>query len=306
MMQRTLPFPDVEGRDVVQWGTVCPFKTQLLKWIGNKQRFAHEIVSYFPLKIGRYYEPFLGSGAVLATLSPTSAIGSDAFKPLIEIWQALQHAPQQLKAWYTERYERTTRVSKETVYEEIKSSYNANPNGPDLLYLCRACYGGVVRFRRADGHMSTPCGAHQPISPASFARRVDEWRRRCSFAEFVHADYAEIMDQAKEGDLIYCDPPYVDTQAIIYGAQRFSLSSLFQAIARCKSRGVYVALSIDGTKRSGEKNCDVRIPEHLFETEAFVNCGRSMLRRFQMPGQTLEREVVSDRLLLTYRVAGCR
>ena len=38
----------------------------------------------------------------------------------------------------------------------------------------------------------------------------------------------------------------------------------------------------------------------LFEAEATVNCGRSMLRRFQMAGQTLENEVVADRLLLTY------
>src|SRR5207249_2122196 len=135
----------------------------------------------------------------------------------------------------------------------------------------RACYGGVVRFRKADGYMSTPCGVHQPISPASFGRRVEEWHRRCRFTEFIHADYAAIMDQAKEGDLIYCDPPYVDTQAIIYGAQEFSFSKLLQVIAKCKSRGVYVALSIDGTKRSGEKNCHVRLPEGLFETEAFVN-----------------------------------
>jgi len=31
-----------------------------------------------------------------------------------------------------------------------------------------------------------------------------------------------------------------------------------------------------------------------------VNCGRSMLLRFQMAGETLENEVVHDRLLLTY------
>ena len=35
----------------------APFKTQLLKWIGNKQRFAHEIISYFPRSFGQYYEP---------------------------------------------------------------------------------------------------------------------------------------------------------------------------------------------------------------------------------------------------------
>jgi DNA adenine methylase len=304
-MQPTLPFPDAEGREVVQWGTVSPFKSQLLKWIGNKQRFAHEIVSYFPLEFGRYYEPFLGSGAVLATLAPKSALGADAFKPLMDIWRALQHSPDQLTAWYAERYERTKAQTKEVVYDQVKASYNANPNGPDLVYLCRACYAGVVRFRKADGYMSTPCGVHQPISPASFDRRVEEWRRRCRFTDFVHADYATIMDQAEDGDLIYCDPPYVDTQAIIYGAQAFNLSQLLQVIWRCKSRGAYVALSIDGTKRSGDKICNVPIPDGLFETEAFVNCGRSMLRRFQMAGQTLEREVVSDRLLLTYRVAQC-
>jgi len=113
------------------------------------------------------------------------------------------------------------------------------------------------------------------------------------------------MKQARKGALIYCDPPYVDTQTIIYGAQAFSLSKLFEVIGRCKSRGVYVALSIDGTKRSGSKICSIPIPEGLFETEVTVNCGRSMLRRFQMAGQTLEREVVSDRLLLTYCLARC-
>ena len=43
------------------------------------------------------------------------------------------------------------------------------------------------------------------------------------------------------------------------------------------------------------------VPEGLFETTVMVNCGRSMLRRFQMQGQTLEGEVVADRLLLTWR-----
>lgn len=72
-------------------------KRQLLKWIGNKQRFAHEIVSYFPSTYGTYFEPFLGSGAVLGTLQPEKAIASDIFKPLIEIWQTLHEAPETLK-----------------------------------------------------------------------------------------------------------------------------------------------------------------------------------------------------------------
>jgi DNA adenine methylase len=162
---------------------VKPFKTQLLKWIGNKQRFAHEIASYFPEGFGTYYEPFLGSGAVLATLAPKRALASDIFPPLMQIWQTLRKSPATLKRWYAERWEDAASGDKTEGYERIKASYNAKPNGADLLFLCRACYGGVVRFRQADGYMSTPCGVHNPIPPESFAERVDEWHKRTAGSE---------------------------------------------------------------------------------------------------------------------------
>lgn len=275
-------------------------KTQLLKWVGNKQRFAHEIVSYFPWNFGAYFEPFLGSGAVLATLAPERAVGSDSFKPLMQIWQTLADSPQTLKDWYSERWHAMMGGNKVQEYERIKARYNAQPNGADLLFLCRTCYGGVVRFRQADGYMSTPCGPHTPISPEAFARRVDEWHLRTKGTKFAVMEFEEAMNMAKQGDIVYCDPPYSHSQAILYGAQSFSLERLFEVIDECKSRGVYVALSLDGTKRSGNLFCEVPIPDGLFEREILINCGRSMLRRFQMEGQTLEDEVVSDRLLLTY------
>lgn len=281
--------------------SASPFKQQLLKWIGNKQRFAHEIASHFPAEFGAYYEPFLGSGAILGTLAPKKAFASDAFGPLIEIWQALKEAPDTLKGWYSTRWRRMSNGDKQEVYESIKASYNAEPNGADLVFLCRACYGGVVRFRKRDGCLSTPCGVHDPIAPESFAHRVDMWRGRTSGARFAAMDFEEAIDRAQPGDLVYCDPPYSYTQKILYGAQEFSLERLFETIASCKSRGVYVALSLDGTKKSGNLVCNVLIPSRLFEEEALVNCGRSMLRRFQMNGRTLEEEVVADRLLLTYQ-----
>jgi DNA adenine methylase len=286
--------------DDVRLQRVPPFRTQLLKWIGNKQRFAHEIVSLFPNEFGTYHEPFIGSAAVMATLAPARAVGSDSFKPLVEIWQTLKRDPDQLKIWYTERWNCFTKGEKVERYERIKASYNANPNAADLLFICRSCYGGVVRFRKSDGYISTPCGVHQPVSPDSFARRVDIWHRRLDGAEFHHREFEEAMAQSKLGDIVYCDPPYSDSQAILYGAQSFKLNRLFTAIEDCKNRGVYVALSIDGTKQSGKHVCDLPIPDGLFEREVLVNCGRSMLKRFQMNGQSLEEHVVADRLLLTY------
>ena len=280
---------------------VDPLKSGLLKWIGNKQRFAHQIASFFPPQMSTYREPFVGSAAVLATLAPKRGIASDAFRPLIEIWQTLSTDPELLKLWYAERWFFLKEGDKVKQYEKIKSAYNARPNGADLSFLCRSCYGGVVRFRRRDGYMSTPCGIHDPIHPKSFSKRVDEWKLRTAGTQFFLMDYEEAMAQAKPGDLVYCDPPYSNSQAILYGAQSFNLIDLFRIIEGCKSRGVYVALSIDGTKKSGKHKVAIPVPQGLFEQEVFIDCGRSMLRRFQMNGQTLEQENVSDRLLLTYK-----
>lgn len=286
--------------DEVSYKNIQPFKTQLLKWVGNKQRFAHEIVSFFPDKFNKYFEPFLGSGGVLATLSPKNAIASDAFKPLMEIWTTLKFDPELLKKWYQERWEIAHGDSKPEGYEKIKAAYNANPNGADLLFLCRSCYGGVVRFRQKDGYMSTPCGPHEPIRPESFNSRVDIWRQRVKSVNFEFLDYKDAMQMAEKGDLIYCDPPYKHSQAILYGGQGFKLEELLLEIENCKARGVFIALSIDGTKKSGNTICDLPIKNGLFEKEVFVNLGRSMLKRFQMEGESLESEVVADRLLLTY------
>lgn len=293
-MQLTLSGCERAGTQTV------PLKHQLLKWIGNKQRFAREIVLHFPVEFGTYFEPFVGSGAVLATLAPVRGVGSDAFKPLIEIWQALREDPELLKHWYEERWREMMSGDKVKAYEKIKASYNFCPNGADLLFLCRSCYGGVVRFRQSDGYMSTPCGIHDPIPPQKFALRVDTWHLRTLGTKFSLMAYEEAMGMAQRGDLIYCDPPYSASQGILYGAQSFDLGHLFKVIERCKTRGVSIALSIDGTKKSGNLLCNIPVPEGLFKREVFINCGRSMLKRFQMGGKTLEREVVADRLLLTY------
>lgn len=278
----------------------APFKSQLLKWIGNKQRFAHEIISYFPNSFSTYFEPFLGSGAVLGTLVPQQGIGADSFKPLIEIWITLKENPKKLIGWYQERWELLQNGDKKEVYEKVKASYNSQPNAADLLFLSRSCYGGVIRFRQSDRYMSTPCGVHDPISPKSFAQRVEEWRHRVDGTTFLHQEYQETLRQAQKGDLVYCDPPYSFSQSILYGAQSFDLGALLNEIAECKARGVFVCLSIDGTKKSGNFICDIPIPERLFTRELMVNCGKSMLKRFQMNGKTLENENVADRLLLTY------
>ena len=283
-----------------KYKTYSPPKGQLLKWVGNKQKFATEITRHFPSSYGTYFEPFLGSGAIIGTLAPANGIGSDTFRPLMDIWKMLKENHLTLIEWYDERRSRLNTESKVDVYNSVRTSYNNNPNGADFLFLSRSCYGGIIRFRKSDGFMSTPCGAHTPMPTETFSKRVEEWKYRLRKVDFVHCDYKQAFELAKEGDLIYCDPPYSHSQSILYGAQDFQLLELLEEIDKAKSRGINVALSIDGHKKSGNQLCRLPLPIGLFETEVFVNCGRSMLRRFQLQGQSLESEIVFDRLLLTY------
>ncbi len=237
---------------------------------------------------------------MLGALAPCKALASDVYRPLIEIWNQLKTDPAALAAWYAERYALIATMGKPAAYEAVKQSFNCSPNGADFVFLTRTCYGGVVRFRKQDGQMSTPCGVHDPISPSAFARRVEEWRPLAAPVNFVCCGFDEAMDQAREGDLVYCDPPYPNSQSIVYGAQSFRLGELVAAIERCKERGVYVALSLDGTKKSGAWEGRYAFPKGLFEREISVSVGKSMLRRFQMEGRTLESEHVTDQLLLTF------
>jgi len=270
---------------------------QFLKWIGNKQKYASQIANYIP-EYSIYIEPFLGSGAVLGTLSPESGLAGDTLEPLIRIWQLLQENPRSLLDHYTNVWQSYLN-NKEEIYAQVLSSYNESPNPYDLLFLCRACYGGVVRFTK-NGRMSTPVGAHCAISPASLRERMNSWRERTRNTTFVHADFELTMAKATKNDLVYCDPPYEYTQRILYGAQDFSLERLWTAIERCKSRGAKVVLSLDGKKKSGSVTLKFNIPQGLFEREVSIDCGGSMLRRFQKKGETMENEVVHDRLLLTW------
>ena len=236
---------------------------QLLKWIGNKHRVAPIIAGYFPSDYKRYYEPFVGSAAVLGTLAPRDAVASDVLAPLVQIWQRVQANPQAVYDGYQTRFTAFTTQDRKVVYRAILDRYNATGDPDDLLFVARTCYGGVIRFDK-QGVMNTPCGIHRALPLAKFADALRLWQPLVAGTRFVVGDFEAQIDAAGEGDLVYCDPPYQDCGKNLYGAQTFSLQRLFAAIERA------------------------------------VKLGRSMLRRFQMAGQSLESEHVADRLLTTW------
>jgi DNA adenine methylase len=272
---------------------------QLLKWVGNKYRDAPTIIEHFPYKYGTYYEPFLGTGGVLGNLNPSKAVAGDTLEPLIELWELVKHEPETVIDHYRETAKEMREGDKEAIYEDIKTSYNQEPNALDLLMISRTCYGGVIRFTKS-GEISTPIGPHDPMKSSTFEKRVGEWHEIIQNTEFHNQSFERTLATVSENDLVYLDPPYVLCQDILYGAQEFSLDKLWAEIERCKNEGAYVALSIDESKKSGDVEVEVDIPEGLFERELLIEKGSSMLRRFQMEDEEMVGEDVRDRLLLTW------
>lgn len=230
----------------------------LLKWIGNKQRFAQAIVSYILDSFNNYYEPFLGSGAVMAELLNSkkecnACYGSDILPFLIDIFSMVKDNPEKIKQYYSKEIEEYY-LDPEKKYLEIRDRFNTDFNALDFCLLSRTCYSSVIRFRKADGYMSTPRGPHKPIAPDTFSKRVDQRHNLLKKTSFSCEDYRDAMDKAVENDVIYCDPPYTHSQSIIYGSHQFSVDELFQKIDECKKRGVKVILSINGTRKSRKED----------------------------------------------------
>lgn len=281
----------------------------LLKWIGNKQRFAQTIVSYMPENFNNYYEPFLGSGAVMAELLDSDAnkmfphfnhaYGSDILPFLVEIFELTKNSPDLLSEYYcdeiTKYYEHPIEQ-----YDIIKDRFNQNRNPYDFLLLSRTCYSGVIRFRKSDGYMSTPRGPHKPIAPEKFTCRLEQWNALLQKASFSCENYTTAMRKAQAGDVVYCDPPYTHSQSIIYGAQDFNIDILWTEIAECKKRGAKVILSINGMRDSRKKDISITPPDGLFERKMLVNCGTSMIDRLQNNGKEMRDKKVDDQLLLTW------
>jgi DNA adenine methylase len=231
-------------------------------------------------------------------MQPEHGVAGDTLAVLIDLLKLVQRDPDGLVSHYASGSEQIAALGREG-YESVKARFNASPNAEDLLILSRTCYGGVVRFTR-DGYLSTPMGPHKPMPADKLAVYMREWQVRLRGVEFHCQDFAQTMALAGDGDTIYCDPPYLHGQSILYGAQDFRLPRLWQAVTEAVKRGARVAVSIDGYRQSGTRIIDLGIPDGLFERELLIERGGCMLRRFQMIGSEMTLERVADRLLLSW------
>lgn len=67
-----------------------------VKWAGGKRQLLSEIKARMPVSYERYFEPFLGGGAVLFELQPVQAFINDINPALINAYKTIKYSPNEL------------------------------------------------------------------------------------------------------------------------------------------------------------------------------------------------------------------
>ncbi len=187
---------------------VASWSTSVIRWAGSKRRIIPIITTLAPPIYERYVEPFCGSATVLFAIRPTSAYLGDINPELINALRMIREQPDEL---YSELSAAPVTIC---YYNNLRAKAYQHCSDFDravrFLYLNRYCFNGVYRTNRS-GHFNVPMGKKTGQLPprASFLRCADTLKG----AELFAGDFSTTIDQCKENDFVYLDPPYVKNGA---------------------------------------------------------------------------------------------
>ena len=213
-----------------------------LKWVGGKGRLLPKLKPLFPpLITGRYWEPFLGGGAVYFGLAPFTAVLSDINEELVRTYRAVRERPRDVvhsferlvsDSWSPSGFARIVKKRPGTM-----DDYEAAGR---MLFLNRTAFNGLYRVNQS-GQFNAPWGKYpQPTNQQllEISLRLDA----ASTAMWGHTDircgdFEVILAGAEKGDFVYLDPPYVPLSETArftgYAAGGFSLADQARLALLC-------------------------------------------------------------------------
>ncbi|MFT4245129.1 MAG: DpnII family type II restriction endonuclease [Micrococcaceae bacterium] len=190
-----------------------------VKWAGGKRQLLKqfkELDLYPPNTYDRmdnkYFEPFLGGGAVFFDLLPERAILSDSNRELITTYKVIRDNVEELILSLKEHvYEKEyyLKIRAQNV-EELSDIEVASR----FLFLNRTGFNGLYRVNRK-GQFNVPFGRYTNpiICDEVNLRAVSKTLQRVAVEV---KDYRKVLEKAKKGDFIYFDPPYYPVNETSY------------------------------------------------------------------------------------------
>lgn len=245
----------------------------LLKWTGSKRSQAAKIAACAPT-FGRYYEPFLGSGALLYLLGKPGAVGGDIYAPLIDFWSLVRDEPERLVSDYAMQW-RALQDDLPSYYYVVRDRFNEQKRPEDLNFLMRTCVNGIVRFSQTGDFNNSFHLSRRGMLPKRFEKIVQKWTSHIKDVEFRTGDFETSTTDATTGDFIYLDPPYAGNKQRYI--QNLDLNHLYRVLEDFNHRGVKWALSFDGGR--GQTTYEYEIPAELYKRKTVLNGGHSAVSK---------------------------
>lgn len=205
-----------------------------LKWAGGKRQLLDQFQTYFPAELNgkgiikRYYEPFLGSGAVFFWVKQNCKLEEsfiNEFNPEIYLcYAAIQsNVERVIKALklLQKKYHTLDEVAREEWYYQIRHKYNATRKDINFkklnvkryseraaltIFLNRTCFNGLYRVN-SSGDFNVPFGRYKnPVICDVDNLKAVSWL--LGGVEITNDDFSVVEQQIKKHSFVYFDPPY--------------------------------------------------------------------------------------------------
>lgn len=233
---------------------IYPVATPILKWAGGKTQLLKHYTRLFPAEFNRYFEPFLGGGAVffhmVAKNPDLRAFLSDSNGELINCYNMVKNELPSVI-----RYLKKHRNDKHHFYkvraldaEELLPAERA----ARLIYLNKTCFNGLFRVNRK-GQFNVPFGSYEKPKICDEVNLRAAERALCN-AKLTSANFENVLLQAKKGDFVYLDPPYqplsTTSSFTSYTRNSFGVEDqarLAEVFRKLTDKGCYAMLSNSDT-----------------------------------------------------------
>lgn len=187
----------------------------VLKWVGGKRQLLPEIKKYIPENYTRYYEPFVGGGAVFFDIQPNKAVLNDYNNELINVYKVIKDDVEELiedlkKHVNEEEYfymmREMDRTEEYVVLSDVKKASR-------IIYLNKTCFNGLYRVN-SSGFFNTPFGRYKNpnIVNEYTLRAVSDYFNKKDIT-FKTGDFEDALKGIRKGAFVYFDPPYAPVSA---------------------------------------------------------------------------------------------
>lgn len=246
----------------------------IVKWVGGKRQIMTDLLCNIPKSFNRYFEPFIGGGALFFELQPDNAYISDINEELINLYTVVKDNFFDLiidlnKHEVSKDYFLKIRnIDRTDEYNNLSNIQRASR----FIYLNKTCFNGLYRVN-SQGQFNVPFGNYK--NP----RIIDENNLiNCSQllkkTEIKCADFSAILNKVEKGDFVYFDPPYVPlnntSNFTSYTKEGFGLDLQYKLWEVCNEldrKGVYFMLSNSDTKFVNDLYSNYKITK-VFATRA--------------------------------------